>query len=181
MAGGGGKQEEPLHFLSIPELTAKYTSKQLSPVTVTEQIFQRIEATEGQLHSFVLLTKDIALEQARASAERYAAGKPLGPMDGVPVGLKDIYDQAGVVTACGCHALRDRVPTEDAHTVKLLKEQGAVLCGKTYTVEFASGALVNPQYREEVTTNPWGLETGRRFQPGGSSSGTGSSVAAGHL
>ena len=72
---------------------------------------------------------EVALAQATEATKRYAEGWPLGPLDGVPIGLKDNYDTAGLVTACGCHALRDRVPQEDARAVTLLREAGAVLVG----------------------------------------------------
>ena len=66
---------------------------------------------------------------------------------GMPIALKDIYDTKDVVTAGGCYGLRDRVPAEDAHSVAQLRAAGAVFVGKAYTVEFASGGLLNPQYR----------------------------------
>eukprot|EP01052_Picozoa_sp_SAG31_P030977 SAG31_NODE_3231_length_4514_cov_4.860249_4_plen_280_part_00 len=102
---------------------------------------------------------------------------------GIPICLKDIYDTAGVVTAGGCYGLRDRVPAEDAYTVALMRSGGVVFVGKAYTVEFASGGLLNPQYRADddgraiVTPNPWSL----RHQPGGSSSGTAAAVAGGQV
>ena len=81
-----------------------------------------MRATEPALNSFVLITENLAREQAAASTKRYEKGKPLGPMDGVPIGLKDIFDTKNIVTACGCYAYRGRIPKEDAHSVTLLQE-----------------------------------------------------------
>jgi aspartyl-tRNA(Asn)/glutamyl-tRNA(Gln) amidotransferase subunit A len=170
-----GADAPPLHYLSIAEAAERFAEGSLTSPELLDALFSRIDATEPKTNSFVLQTRAEAYQQAVASAERWAAGRALGPMDGIPIGLKDIFDTAGVVTASGCHGLRERVPSEDAHSVALLRAAGAVFLGKTYTVEFASAGLINPAYRPEVCSNPH--DTGR--QPGGSSSGTGTSVACG--
>ena len=130
--------QPPLHFLSVADAAAQFAAGSLTPPQLLDALFDRIDATEGRINSFVLQTRALARRQATASAARWAAGEQLSPMDGVPIVLKDIFDTAGMVTASGCHGLRDRVPDADAHTVGLLRAAGAVFVGKTYTVEFAS-------------------------------------------
>ena len=177
MAPAATAAGEPLHWLSIEEASARFAAGTLSPVTLLDAVLERLDAIEPTLHSFVLDMRSSAMAQAEASAGRWAAGTALSAMDGIPIALKDIYDTEGAITAGGCFALRDRVPDADAHTVHLLREAGAVFVGKSYTVEFASGGLLNPQYRDEITPNPWNLG----YQPGGSSSGTASAVAGGQV
>jgi aspartyl-tRNA(Asn)/glutamyl-tRNA(Gln) amidotransferase subunit A len=168
---------DPLFYLSIAEASERYRDGSLTPPELLEAVFARIDETEPVVNSFVLETRDAARAEAAVSAERWQAGNPLSRMDGIPIGIKDIYDTAGVITAGGCYALRARVPAEDSTPVALLKAAGAVSVGKTYTVEFASGGLYNPQYRPEITVNPFNPTR----QPGGSSSGTASGVAAGQM
>ena len=176
-AGPAAWDSEALVELSISSAAEAFANKTLSPVTLLEACLERLDATEGTYCSFVRDMRVTAREQAAASEARWASGTARGPMDGIPICLKDIYDTEGVVTAGGCFALRDRVPDEDAHTVALLREAGAVFVGKSYTVEFASGGLLNPQYRPELTVNPWRDSAGDFHQPGGSSSGTAAAVA----
>jgi aspartyl-tRNA(Asn)/glutamyl-tRNA(Gln) amidotransferase subunit A len=188
-AGGGTTQphataaDDGLCFMTMAEAGAKFAAKTLTPTELLQAIFDRIDRTEGTLNSFVCQMRRTAEEQAAASTERWASGAQLGPLDGMPLGVKDIFDTAGVVTAGGCYGLRDRVPDTDAPSVAMLRAAGAVFVGKTYTVEFASGGLLNPQYRSNpdgssvVTRNPWNL--GRT--PGGSSSGTASALAGGEI
>lgn len=176
-AVGSASGGSPLCYLSIAEASERFADGTLTPPELLEAVFARIDETEPVVHSFVLETREAAMAEAAASADRWRAGAPLSKMDGIPIGMKDIYDTAGVVTAGGCWALRNRVPAEDCTPVALLKAAGAVSVGKTYTVEFASGGLYNPQYRREITVNPFNPTR----QPGGSSSGTASGVAAGQM
>ena len=134
---------------------------------------QRVDATEPTLCSFVNDMRSHARTQAEESTRRWTAGHARGPMDGIPICLKDLYDCAGSVTAGGSYSLRDRVPAEDAHVVQLLRDAGAVFVGKTF--EFASSGMFNPQYRVEVCKNPYNTD----HQPGISSAGTASAVAGG--
>ena len=165
------------NWSSIAEACALFRSGACTPTDLLEACFARIDATESTYNSFVLQTRAAALAAAAASTERWRKGQQLSALDGIPMGIKDIYDTAGVCTAGGCYAYRNRVPTEDCAVVARLKTAGAVLVGKTFTVEFASGGLLNPQYRDEVTTNPWDSTK----QPGGSSSGSAAAVAGGQV
>ncbi|MQC19357.1 MAG: amidase, partial [Chloroflexi bacterium] len=118
--------------------------------------------------------RDSALAEAKASAERAAAGRLIGPLDGIPIGLKDLYDTAGVITTGGTGSYRARVPARDATTVRLLREAGGVMTGKTNTHELALGGTTNNAHYGP-TRNPWNTDR----VPGGSSGGSGAAVAAG--
>jgi aspartyl-tRNA(Asn)/glutamyl-tRNA(Gln) amidotransferase subunit A len=118
--------------------------------------------------------EDSARAEAAAAAERARAGARLGPLDGIPIAVKDLYDTAGVVTAGGTGALSERVPAKDSTPVRLLREAGAVIVGKTNTHELALGGTTNNAYYGP-TRNPWNLDR----VPGGSSGGSGAAIAAG--
>jgi aspartyl-tRNA(Asn)/glutamyl-tRNA(Gln) amidotransferase subunit A len=122
----------------------------------------------------VRLMRESALEEAEASRLRIERGERLGPLDGIGIAVKDLYDTAGVVTAGGTGAYRERVPSEDSTCVRLLREAGAVILGKTNTHELAYGGTTNnPHYG--ATHNPWSLDR----VPGGSSGGSGAALAGG--
>ncbi len=161
-------------FLSIEEAAAEMDAGRLSPVDLTQAILDRIEETDGQLNSYVLVMRESALAEAEASAERARAGDRLGPLDGIPMGIKDIYDTAGYVTTNGTAAHRFRVPAADSTAVARLRAAGSVVVGKTNTHELAMGGTTNNKHYGP-THNPWML--GRI--PGGSSGGSGSALAAG--
>lgn len=165
------------NWASVAEAGELFRSGACTPTDLLDACFARIDATESIYHSFVFETRTAAVAAAKASTERFRSGTPRSALDGIPIGLKDIYDTAGVCTAGGCYAYRHRVPVEDCAVVAKLKAAGAVLVGKTFTVELASGGLLNPQYRDEVTTNPWDATR----QPGGSSSGSAAAVAGGQV
>ena len=163
-----------LHYLTIAEAASLIASRKLSPVDLTKAFLARIEALDGRLNSYLLVTADHALAQARSAEAEIAAGKYRGPLHGIPYALKDIYCTAGIRTTGHSRSAIDYVPTEDAETVARLTKAGAVLLGKLATHEFAHGGpsfdLPWPPAR-----NPWDL--GRIT--GGSSSGSGAAVAAG--
>jgi len=161
-------------YLSIAEAAAEIAAGRLSPVDLTQATLDRIEETDDRLNSYVLVMKDGALAEAEASAERARTGSLLGPLDGIPMGIKDIYDTAGAVTTNGTGAHRFRVPTEDSTPVARLRAGGAVIVGKTNTHELAMGGSTNNKHYGP-THNPWML--GRI--PGGSSGGSGSALAVG--
>ncbi len=160
-------------FLSIAEAGRLIAAKKLSPVELTRALLARIAAVDPQLNAFLLVTDRQALADARATERALAAGKR-GPLLGIPVAYKDIYETAGVRTTAHSRILADNVPAEDAETVRRLHAAGAVMLGKLATHEFAIGGpafdLPWPPAR-----NPWDV---RRFT-GGSSSGSGAAVAAG--
>lgn len=161
-------------YLSIADAAAEIEAGKLSPVDLTKAAFDQIEQTDGQLNSYVLLMKESALAEAEASAERARTKSLFGPLDGIPMGIKDLYDTAGYVTTNGTGAHRFRVPTEDCTPVARLRAAGAVILGKTNTHELAMGGTTNNKHYGP-THNPWML--GRI--PGGSSGGSGSALAAG--
>lgn len=158
---------------TIAEAAARFAARTLSPVELARQCFARI-AQNPALHAFICLTEETAMRTARESEARWMAGAPIGPLDGVPIGHKDIYNTAGVPTTAHSRLLEHNLPSEDAVTVRKLAEAGTVMLGKLATHEFAFGGpsfdLPWPPAR-----NPWDSS---RFT-GGSSSGTGAAVAAG--
>ena len=161
-------------FLSIAEAAQLISGKRLSPVELTRAYLDRIERLNGTLHAYVRVLHDDAMAAARAAEAEIMAGNRRGPLHGIPIGLKDIYNTAGIPTEGGSKSCLGRVPTEDATTTRLLKQAGAVLLGKLTTWEFAIGgtAFDTPF---PPARNPWNIE----HDPAGSSSGSGAAVAAG--
>src|SRR4051794_264478 len=161
-------------FLTIAEAAKLIEQRELSPVELVDSRLARIEKLDGQLHSFIRVLADQARTEARAAETEIAAGKYRGPLHGIPIGLKDIYETAGVPTTGHSKVMQDHVPKADAFSVARLRAAGAVVVGKLATHEFAFGGpsfdLPWPPAR-----NPWDTT---RFT-GGSSSGTGAAVAAG--
>jgi aspartyl-tRNA(Asn)/glutamyl-tRNA(Gln) amidotransferase subunit A len=162
------------HFLTIAEAAAKIRSKALSPVDLVQAFMTRVKALDPQLNSHILVLEDTALADARKAEAEIMAGGWKGPLHGIPIGLKDIYNTKGVATTGHSALFKDHVPAEDAFTVKCLRDSGAVFTGKLSTWEFAIGGssfdLPWPPAR-----NPWDLTR----DPSGSSSGSGAAVAAG--
>ena len=163
-----------LHFLTISEAARLIETKRLSPVDLTQAYLNRIEAIDPQLHSYILVTAENALIQAKTAEQEIVLGNYRGPMHGIPFALKDIYCTAGIRTTCHSRTRADYVPGFNATTVSKLYQGGGVLLGKLATHEFAHGGpsfdLPWPAAR-----NPWN----REHATGGSSSGSGASVAAG--
>ena len=161
-------------LLTISQAAELLAARNLSPVELTEAMLRRIEAINPQLDAFVTLTADRALDRARRMEAEIAAGTYRGPMHGIPFGLKDIYNTAGIPTTAHSRILSDNVPSEDAIATARLYEAGGVLMGKLSSHEFAHGGpsfdLPWPPAR-----NPWNRE---QFT-GGSSSGSGAAVAGG--
>ncbi|MEZ4553977.1 MAG: amidase [Dehalococcoidia bacterium] len=163
-----------LAYLSVAEAGAAIERGTLSPVALLEAVFARIDELEPRLNAYVRLMREAAFEEARAAEERARRGERRTPLDGIPIAVKDLIDTAGVVTAAGTGAYRDRVPVEDAGVVRRLRDAGAVIVGKTNTHELAWGGTTNNEHFG-ATHNPWRLDR----VPGGSSGGSGAAVAAG--
>src|SRR5712692_2431706 len=163
-----------LHDLSIAELARLIAARKLSPVELVEALIRRVELYDAQTRAFITRTFELARQQARRAEAEIAAGEPRGPLHGIPFGLKDIYDTAGILTSAHSRIFRDRIPSEDATTTAKLYEAGAVLLGKLSTHEMAHAGpsfdLPWPPAR-----NPWNLV----HFTGGSSSGSGAAVASG--
>jgi aspartyl-tRNA(Asn)/glutamyl-tRNA(Gln) amidotransferase subunit A len=163
-----------LHDASVAALARLIGSGKLSPVELVEALIRRIEQYDEQTHAFITRTFDLARRQAREAEAEIAAGKPRGPLHGIPFALKDIYDTRGIRTSGHSRVFIDRIPAEDATTTRKLYDAGAVLLGKLATHEMAHAGpsfdLPWPPAR-----NPWNLA----HFTGGSSSGSGAAVAAG--
>jgi aspartyl-tRNA(Asn)/glutamyl-tRNA(Gln) amidotransferase subunit A len=163
-----------LHWLTIAETAAAFAARRVSPVELVSALLSRIERLEPRLHAFVRLDADLAMDAARAAEREIAAGRIRGKLHGIPVGLKDIIDVAGLPTTCHSKILLDNVARADATVTAKLRQAGAVILGKLATHEFAIGGpsfdLPFPPAR-----NPWNPN----HHPGGSSSGAGAGVAAG--
>ena len=161
-------------FLSVAEAASLIAAKRISPVELTRAYLARIERLNGTLHAYVRVLHDEALAAARAAEAEILSGRYRGPLHGIPIGLKDIYDTAGIPTEGGSKSCLGRVPAKDATTTRLLREAGAVLLGKLTTWEFAIGgtAFDTPF---PPARNPWNID----HDPAGSSSGSGAAVASG--
>jgi aspartyl-tRNA(Asn)/glutamyl-tRNA(Gln) amidotransferase subunit A len=159
---------------TIHELTAAFAKGEASPVAATEEYLARIEALDAKVGAYLTVTPDAALAAARASQARYRSRAPLGPLDGAPIALKDVFTTQGVRTTCGSKILENFVPPYDATLVARLKAAGAVLLGKTNMDEFAMGSSTEHS-GFHVTRNPWDLAC----VPGGSSGGSAAAVAGG--
>jgi aspartyl-tRNA(Asn)/glutamyl-tRNA(Gln) amidotransferase subunit A len=159
--------------LDLATASALLAERRLSSVELVRGCLARIEALDGVLHCFVTLTPDTALAAADASDERATRRARLGPLDGIPLALKDNIDVAGVPTTNGIGARRGAVATDDAEVVRRLRRAGAVILGKCAMQEAAFGGTGdNPHFGR--TANPHRLD----HSPGGSSSGSGAAVAA---
>lgn len=165
-----------LHWLGAAEAAQEIRRKAVSPVELTEALLRRIEAHDGSLNAFITVLGDTAMTGAKSAEDAVMRGESLGPLHGVPFGLKDIIDTAGIRTTCHSRLLLDNVPNDDATVAQRLAGAGGILLGKLSTHEFAFGGpafdLPFPPAR-----NPWN----RDMFPGGSSSGSGTAVAAGFL
>lgn len=159
---------------TIAEAARKIAAKEISPVEFMKDRLAKAEALNPVIHAFIRFTPEIALAQARAAEARQMAGMLKGPLDGIPIAHKDIYETAGIATTGHSRVLEHHVPKADAAAVRAWANAGAVMLGKLATHEFAWGGpsfdLPWPPAR-----NPWDTD---RFT-GGSSSGTGAAIAAG--
>src|SRR3982751_6240485 len=156
------------------ELLDGYRKHELSPVEVTRAVLERIEKVNPALNAFCLVS-DRALDEAKASEERWMRGQPRGLLDGVPVSIKDIILTRGWPTLRGSKTVDAKGPwNDDAPVTARLREHGAVLIGKTTTPEFGwKGVTDSPL--TGITRNPWNQQK----TPGGSSGGAAAAVAAG--
>jgi aspartyl-tRNA(Asn)/glutamyl-tRNA(Gln) amidotransferase subunit A len=157
------------------ELVAGYRSGAFTPVDAARAALDRIREYDDQVNAFVIVDDAVALEMAEASTQRYAVGAPLGPADGVPVSIKDMYLTKGWPTVRGSNLI-DAVGdwTEDAPATARLREAGTVFLGKTASPEFAWKGVTD-SLRHGVTGNAWGAH----LTPGGSSGGSATAVALG--
>ena len=159
--------------LTIAELGAWIGARDVSPTEVVEAHLARIEAVDGRVHAFISVLADSALAAARDAERAIAAGDRRGPLQGVPIAVKDLFYTRGHATTFGSRVFADFIPAFDAAPWARLAERGAVLLGKTNLVQFGFGPLGdNPDFGD--VANPWDLAR----VTGGSSSGSAAAVAA---
>jgi len=161
-----------LHTLSLSELAAGLRRRQFSSVELTSAFLERIGRHQGTLNAFITITRERALEAARAADAVLGAGTG-GPLTGVPIAHKDIFCTRGVRTSCGSRMLENFVAPYSATVVTKLESAGAVMLGKTNMDEFAMGSSNENSYYGPVR-NPWNP----KLVPGGSSGGSAAAVAA---
>src|SRR5262245_6435425 len=166
--------DSDLCYTSATELVGLIRAKKISPVELTDVVLGRIERLNPRLNAFCTLTAELARDAARRAEQAVMTGAPLGPLHGVPFGVKDLAFTAGVRTMGGSAIFEHRVPGTDAPFVRRLKEAGGVMIGKTTTPEFGWKALGDSPVTG-ITRNPW--NTG--MTSGGSSAGAGVAAAAG--
>jgi aspartyl-tRNA(Asn)/glutamyl-tRNA(Gln) amidotransferase subunit A len=162
-----------LTSLSAHELGERFRRREATPSEATEAYLARIEALDPQVKAYLTVTREQAQRQAAAADRRFASGTPRGPLDGVPIAVKDVLCTRGIRTTCGSKILEDFVPPYDATAVARLLEVGAVLLGKLNMDEFAMGSSTEHS-AFFPTRNPWDLTR----VPGGSSGGSAAAVAA---
>ncbi len=164
--------DHDLVYVSIAELSDRIRTKDISPVEVVRATLDRIDRLEPQLNAYNTVFADQAVAEARQAEADIGRGDYRGPLHGIPIGIKDIYECGP--TTCGSESLADYVADQDCTSVAKLKQAGAIVVGKTATYEFAYGFPTTQSYFKP-TRNPWSLD----HDAGGSSSGTAASTAAG--
>jgi aspartyl-tRNA(Asn)/glutamyl-tRNA(Gln) amidotransferase subunit A len=167
--------DTPLHWQTITALSEQIHNGTLSPVDLAEHLLARIEQFNGALNAFRLVPRERVLAAARAAELTLRAGQNLGPLHGIPYAVKDIIDVQGLPTTSGSNLMLDNIAASDATVVRQLTQAGMVLLGKANTVQFAFGAP-GINHHHGTPHNPWHAT---HHVPGGSSSGSGVSVAAG--
>ena len=162
-----------INELTLSEVSELVRTRKLSPVEVTQECLSRIERLDAKLNAFIRVTAETALAQAQTAESEIQQGNWKGPLHGIPIGIKDIVDTAGVRTTGASAVFRDRIPARDAEVVRRLKAAGAVLLGKLNLHEFAYGGSSAISYFGAVH-NPWDCS----YSSGGSSGGSAAAVAA---
>lgn len=161
-----------LYRQTIHALQDKIRSGETTAVEILESVFGRIDAVEKDVHAYLLLTRETALEEAVRADAAIRQGDA-GPLTGIPIALKDLLCTRGIATTCASRILSNFVPAYDATVVEKLRDAGAVFTGKTNMDEFAMGSSTETSWFG-ITRNPWDLER----IPGGSSGGSAAAVAA---
>jgi aspartyl-tRNA(Asn)/glutamyl-tRNA(Gln) amidotransferase subunit A len=161
-------------FLTISELSELIRARKVSPVEITRAVLERIEKLNPVLNAYITVTPDLAMKSAREAESEIQQKRWRGPLHGVPIAVKDLFDTAGVRTTAASALFKNRVPDQDAEVIRKLKTAGAVLLGKTNMHEFAFGGTSLVSYFGGVH-NPWELG----HIAGGSSGGSAAAMAAG--
>ena len=165
------KTSNSLAYATIQDVAKLIKAQKLSPIELVDVCLQRIENLNPDLNAFITILAEEARAQARAAEAEIKADKWRGPLHGIPVGIKDFYDTAGIRTTAAFEHFKDRIPAKDAVGVRKLKEAGAVLIGKTNMHQLGMGTTGLESYFGPVR-NPWDPE----YIPGGSSSGSAAAV-----
>ena len=158
--------------MSISQVSELIRKKDLSPTELLEAHLRRIENVNGKLNAFITVMAEQAQKSARFIEDQIQKGNHIGPLQGVPIALKDLFNTKGVRTASGSVVMRDFIPTTDSAVTERLRQAGAIIIGKLQMDEFAMGATsVNPH--DGPARNPWNLDC----ITGGSSGGSAAAVA----
>jgi len=160
--------------LTISQASDLLRQKKLSPVDLTKACLDRIDKLNPSLNAFITINHESAITEAQTAEREIHQGNWRGPLHGIPIGLKDLIDTAGVKTTCGSALFADRMPAEDAEIVQRLKRAGVVIVGKQNLQEFAWGGTSASSHYGPVH-NPWNVER----IAGGSSGGSAAAVAVG--
>ena len=170
----GSSAMNDLHYATLTEAGAALRDGDTTSVALTERLLRRIESLDGALNSYITVTADHALAQARRADDELREGRDRGPVHGIPIAVKDLIATNGIRTTGGSLVYENWVPDYDATVVRKLDEAGAVMLGKTGLHELAFGSTsVNPFFG--AIANPWKID----HHPGGSSGGSAVAVAAG--
>jgi aspartyl-tRNA(Asn)/glutamyl-tRNA(Gln) amidotransferase subunit A len=163
-----------LHWKPAHELAAMIRNREIKAAELMEATIRRIEQTNPKLNAFCALRADDALADARALDARIARREDIGPLAGLPLGVKDLEDAAGLVTTFGCKPFKNNLAKSDSIQVERLKAAGAIVIGKTNAPEWGYTAFTK-NLLFGVTRNPWNLER----TPGGSSGGSSAAISGG--
>ncbi len=164
---------DDIHYFTIEKVRTLLDKKEISSLDLTTHILERLKKLNPTLNSFITITEDTALEQAREADKRIAKGET-SKLLGIPYSMKDVFSTKGIKTTAGSKILESYIPAYDSTVYKILKEEGAVLIGKTNCDAWGHGSSTeNSDFG--VTKNPWDTE----YVPGGSSGGSAAAVAAG--
>lgn len=163
---------DDLHYASLLEISGLISSGEISPVTVTEMMLERIAEVDPSLNSYLSVTAESALADAEAAKAEIDSGRHRGPLHGVPIAIKDLFHTTGVASTFGSVAYKDFVSDKNATIVHRLQMAGAVILGRLHLHE---GAFGEHHPALPKCLNPWNQD----YWPGGSSSGSGSATAAG--
>lgn len=167
---------DELNLRSATDLVALIRDKEISPVEVLRAHLRAIERLNPKVNAICTLAAETAVAASKRAEIAVVNGEPLGPLHGLPIGIKDITPTVGIRTTFGSPLHANDIPNEDAVVVKRLKEAGAIVLGKTNTPEFAAGAnTVNRLFG--ATRNPWNLE----MSAGGSTGGGAAALASGMI
>ena len=165
------RPDSAMAFDSITGLAARIQAGEQSPTALAQQSIERIDSLDARLHSFLMVTRERALAEARTAE----GARGPGPLSGIPYAAKDLFDVAGCPTTAGTRVLANNIAAADCTVVRKLAEAGMVLLGKTHTVQLAYGTL-GINHDQGTPHNPWHRVP---HAPGGSSSGSAVAVAAG--